>query len=65
MNKMRVVKKSEPRQPVVLRIGARVTVITFPKRKDGRIKGEVKYHTDYAYRPKVTWCAENNAKTEV
>lgn len=43
--KIRIVRKH--RGTEVLRCGARVSVITFPERKDGKIRGEVTYKGDW------------------
>ena len=54
-NRIRVVKKNtikEEREPIVIACGSRVSTITFPVRKDGRIKGGTRYHQDYSL-PKV------------
>ncbi len=49
-NKIRVIKKRH-RDPVTMRIGSRVTTITFPE--DPKKKGTSTYHTDHALIPEV------------
>ena len=58
MKKINIIRRSphpkstdesrEIKPRVTMRIGARVTTITFPKRKDGRVKGEVAYRNDFS-----------------
>ena len=38
----------EVRPRVTMRIGARVSVITFYKGTDGRVRGRTSYHSDYS-----------------
>ncbi len=57
-NRIKIIKKRDPKsiEPTrveVLRCGARVTRITFPKRKDGKVKGIATYHSDFSI-PVVT-----------
>ena len=46
-NRVRVVKKSEPQQPIVIRCGARVSHKTKDKVK-GKWKSETRYSSDYS-----------------
>lgn len=50
--KIRVVKKSIKslikREDVVIRCGSRLITIKFSIRRDGRVKGETTYRSDYA-----------------
>jgi len=55
-NCIRVVKKNtirEEREPVTMRCGSVVSTLIFKKRKDGRVKAEVTYHTDHSIVPVV------------